>query len=451
MPMPKTNSNTRLVDEQSSGLRSSLRRWLTTQPYALVMVMASVAAFSAYFSMYAFRRPFTAATFEGQVFAGGVIGLKTALILSQILGYTISKYIGVKICSEANATRRGPLLLGLIAMAWGSLLLFALLPGSWKITAIFLNGLPLGMVWGLVVAYLEGRRCSDMLMAVLCGSFIIASAAVKDVGRWLMSGWGVSESWMPATTGALFLPMFGIAVLFLACLPPPNEADIASRKPRVPMDRAARWGFLRRFAPGMILLILFYFFLTAFRDYRDNFGVEIFKNLGYGAEHSALFTRAEIPVAVVSLLVLALLNMVRDHRRALMLTYGSMMLGMLLLASSTMAIQQQMISGLTWMICTGLGAYLAYAPINAVLFERLMAATGSAGTAVFGIQLADSAGYTGSALMQLYKDLGGAASSHLLYFSNFALALGIGGFVLCALGAGYFGRVTKAGQNEGEK
>jgi hypothetical protein len=87
------------------------------------MVMASVAAFSAYFSMYAFRRPFTAATFEGQVFAGGVIGLKTALILSQILGYTISKYIGVKICSEANATRRGPLLLGLIAMAWGSLLL----------------------------------------------------------------------------------------------------------------------------------------------------------------------------------------------------------------------------------------------------------------------------------------------------------------------------------------
>jgi hypothetical protein len=237
--------------------------------------------------------------------------------------------------------------------------------------------------------------------------------------------------------------VFAIAVFTLACLPPPNAEDIAVRKPRVPMDRAARWGFLRRFTPGMILLIVFYFFLTAFRDYRDNFGVEIFKNLGYGAEQAGLFTRTEIPVAVVSLLALALLNMVRDHRRALLLTHGSMMLGMLLLAGSTLAIQQQMISGLTWMICTGLGAYLAYAPINAVLFERLMAATGSAGTAVFGIQLADSAGYTGSALMQVYKDLGGAASSHLVYFHYFALALGVGGFVLCALGALYFGKVTR--------
>jgi hypothetical protein len=127
------------------------------------MVLASIAAFSAYFSMYAFRRPFTAATFEGQTFLGGVIGLKTALILSQILGYTLSKYIGVKICSEANASRRAPLLLGLIATAWGSLLLFGILPSSWKTLAIFLNGLPLGMVWGLVVAYLEGRKCSDAL------------------------------------------------------------------------------------------------------------------------------------------------------------------------------------------------------------------------------------------------------------------------------------------------
>jgi len=423
---------------------SSLRAWLAGKPYAVIMMLAMVAAFCAYFSMYAFRRPFTAATYAGQTFAGGVIGLKTALILSQIFGYTLSKYLSVKICSEAGSSRRAPLLLGFIGIAWGSLFLFGFLPGSWKTLAIFINGLPLGMIWGLVVAYLEGRRCSDVLMAALCGSFILASAAVKDVGRWLMSGWGISESWMPAATGALFLPMFLVSVLVLACLPPPTADDIAARQPRVPMDRAARGAFLRRFAPGIILLIVFYFFLTAFRDFRDNFGVEIFKNLGYGTEHAALFTRTEIPVAVVSLCALALLNMVRNHRRALMLTYGSMMFGMLLLAASTWAIQQQMISGLAWMVCTGLGAYLAYAPINAVLFERLMAATGSAGTAVFGIQLADSAGYTGSALMQVYKDLGGATTSHLAYFHTFALALGMGGFLLCAGGAWYFGRVTKS-------
>ncbi len=421
-----------------------LKTRMARQPHVMIILVAAIAAFSAYFSMYAFRRPFTAATFAGQTFAGGVIGLKTALILSQIVGYTLSKYLGVRICSEAGRSRRAPLLLTFIGIAWGSLFLFALLPGSWKTLAIFINGLPLGMVWGLVVGYLEGRRCSDLLMTALCGSFIVASATVKDVGRWLMGSCGVSESWMPATTASLFLPIFLLSVWVLSCLPAPDDIDIAARQPREPMDRAARADFFRRFAPGLIMLIVFYVFLTAFRDFRDNFGVEIFKNLGYGSQDTALFTRTEIPVAVVSLAVLSLLNMIRDHRRALMLTYGSMMLGMLLLALCTWAIQRQMISGMWWMIGTGLGAYLAYVPINAVLFERLMAATGSAGTAVFGIQLADSAGYTGSALMQMFKDLGGASSSHLAYFHDFALGLGIAGFALCALGAWYFSRVTKS-------
>lgn len=69
---------------------SSLRAWLAGKPYAVIMILAMVAAFCAYFSMYAFRRPFMAATYAGQTFAGGMIGLKTALILSQIFGYTLS-------------------------------------------------------------------------------------------------------------------------------------------------------------------------------------------------------------------------------------------------------------------------------------------------------------------------------------------------------------------------
>jgi len=161
-----------------------LKTRMARQPHVMIILVAAIAAFSAYFSMYAFRRPFTAATFAGQTFAGGVIGLKTALILSQIVGYTLSKYLGVRICSEAGRSRRAPLLLTFIGIAWGSLFLFALLPGSWKTLAIFINGLPLGMVWGLVVGYLEGRRCSDLLLTALFGSFIVASATVKDVGRW---------------------------------------------------------------------------------------------------------------------------------------------------------------------------------------------------------------------------------------------------------------------------
>ncbi len=393
--------------------------------------------------MYAFRRPFTAAAFEGQRFLGSELSLKTAFVLSQVIGYMVSKYIGVKVCSETTGSRRGTTLVGLVLAAQFSLLLFAVLPGSWKAAAMFLNGLPLGMVWGLVVAYLEGRRCSDFVMAALCGSFIVASAAVKDVGRWLMDIWGVSETWMPALSGALFLPLFAFSVHLLASLPQPDALDRAARKPRAAMDKTARHAFLRRYAPGMLFLLVFYFFLTAYRDFRDNYGVEIFRDLGYGAEQSGLFSRADIPVAVASLATLALLNTLRNNRLALLLTYVFMMLGMLVLVGSTIALKQQMIGGLFWMVATGLGTYLAFSPINAVLFERLMAATGSMGTAVFGIQLADSVGYTGAVLIQIYKDLGTPQDSHLSFFSQFSLLFGIGGFFLAAAGAWYFMRVTR--------
>ena len=43
----------------------------------------------------------------------------------------------------------------------------------------------------------------------------------------------------------------------------------------------------------------------------------------------------------------------------------------------------KMISGLWWMILIGFGAYLAYVPFGAVLFERIMASSKAIGTAVF--------------------------------------------------------------------
>lgn len=66
--------------------------------------------------------------------------------------------------------------------------MFTVVPDGWRPLAMFLNGLPLGMVWGLVVWYLEGRRVAEVLLAGLSCSFIIASGAVKDVGRTVLAG-----------------------------------------------------------------------------------------------------------------------------------------------------------------------------------------------------------------------------------------------------------------------
>src|SRR5262245_11362649 len=177
-----------------------LTTWLQSAPKPIFVGYAAAAAFATYFCMYALRKPFLAARFDGQQFLGSEIALKTAFVVSQILGYTVSKYIGIKVCPEVRPARRAWMLVFLVLCAEAALILFAILPADLKVVAIFCNGLPLGMVWGLIVWYLEGRAISELLLAGLACSYIVSSGAVKDVGRTLMSTFGVSEAAMPMLT-----------------------------------------------------------------------------------------------------------------------------------------------------------------------------------------------------------------------------------------------------------
>ena len=63
-------------------------------------IVAGLAGFSAYFSMYiAFRKPFSAATYEAVPGWHFALDYKIALVLAQVAGYAISKLIGVKVIS----------------------------------------------------------------------------------------------------------------------------------------------------------------------------------------------------------------------------------------------------------------------------------------------------------------------------------------------------------------
>src|SRR5205807_8744528 len=98
-------------------------------------VVALAAAFTAYFCMYGFRKPFTAADYEGD-FLGGV-GYKTVLVTAQVLGYTASKFIGIKVIAEMRPERRAAWLLGLIGLAELALVLFAVVPPPYNFPPLF--------------------------------------------------------------------------------------------------------------------------------------------------------------------------------------------------------------------------------------------------------------------------------------------------------------------------
>ena len=146
-------------------MNSKITQWLQNQHQVVFSLYTTLVAFSTYACMYAFRKPFTVAAFEGVNLWG--LELKTVFIISQIFGYTLSKFMGIKVVSEMTPQKRARTILFLIGLAEIALLLFWLSPLPYKVLFIFFNGLPLGMVWGLVFAYLEGRKNTELLGAGL--------------------------------------------------------------------------------------------------------------------------------------------------------------------------------------------------------------------------------------------------------------------------------------------
>lgn len=385
---------------------------------------ASLAAFGAYFCMYAFRKPFSAATFEGlEVFN---IDYKILLIIAQVLGYVISKFIGIKVISELKANQRVFYLLGLIAIAEVALVLFAIVPKPYNIICMFINGIPLGMIWGIIFSYLEGRKFTEILGVALSTSFIVSSGVVKSAGLFVMESWGFSQFWMPAITGSLFL----IPLLFFAWLleriPKPTAEDIELRSERIPMTSKDRKKVLLKFLFPITLWVFFYTYLTAFRDFRDNFARELWDSVGYKGDIS-VYTSSEAFVAVIVLLVLGAAFYFKDNMKALLFYQFLLMIGSLSIGLSTILYQSGTIDSYSWMVVSGFGLYICYVPFNCLFFDRFVAAFKIKGNAGFLIYVADAFGYLGSVSALLYKNFGQSSLSWLNFFMN-------GAYIVAGLG-----------------
>ncbi len=261
------------------------------------------------------------------------------------------------------------------------------------------------MIWGLVFSYMEGRRTSEVLGAILCASFILSSGVVKSVGKWLMESADVSPFWMPAATGAVFLPLLLVSVWLLGQLPPPDSRDELERTPRKPMVRSERAAFLAIHGLGVALLVGSYVLLTAFRDFRDNFAAEIWAALGFERSFGGLLGERGAGGRR------RLGGDGRPHghqgQSAGLAGHPTLVVlgGFVLLGASTFAFQAHMLlSPLAWMILSGAGLYAAYTPFNAMLFDRMIAYGGQAGNAGFLIYIADASGYLGSVALLIYRN-----------------------------------------------
>jgi hypothetical protein len=413
---------------------SAVTARLAKQSEFVFTAYASLAAFGAYSCMYAFRKPFAAAQFAGL----NVLRMdyKTVIIIAQVFGYMLSKAIGIKVIAELTRINRPRLMVIFMGFAELTLVLFAFVPPPLNVVFLFMNGLPLGMVWGIVFSYIEGRKRTDIIALVLCASFVLASGFVKTVGKAFLN-LGVSDFQMPFVTGAVFFgPLLGF-LWMLESLPPPTEEDRALRTERIPMNARKRMAFFAAFAPGLILMIAAYLFLTAFRDFRDNYMADIWQALGRGGS-SSIFTMTEVPIAVGILLVLALLLRVRDNYRALVINHLAIIAGFSIVGASTLLYQGHALGPAVWMILVGFGLFLGYIPFNGVVFERLIATFRYRSNAGFLIYVADFLGYLASVGVLVYKSFFQSRLTYVEFFIIAGYVLSVFGTVVMILSLVYF-------------
>ena len=298
------------------------------------------------------------------------------------------------------------------------------------------------MLWGVVFSYVEGRRSTDFIGATLAVSFIFASGFVKSVGAWLMVNFGISEFWVPFYTGLVFSLPLVLFVYLMEKIPPPTQEDINYRAERIPMSAADRKNFIKEFLGGLIACVLIYCFATIFRDIRDNFGAEMWKEMGF-FNQPAIFSKTETPITLIVLLLIGSMVLIKNNFTALKTAHYFILAGFILAGTCTVLFKGNQISPIWWMTLVGLGLYMVYIPFNAVFFDRLISTFKYASNVGFLIYIADSFGYVGSIGVLLSKEIFKVQLNWVTFFSNSVVILSVIGSLITLFSLYYFSKKYK--------
>lgn len=441
-----------------SGNQPSSANWLASNPWILNF-WALAAAFSTYFLMYMFRKPFTAASYEPTT--DSAWDSKSVIVSAQVIGYLCSKLIGIKVVSQMTAGKRAAVLIGLILASEVALLLFAVAPAPWHILAIFLNGLPLGMVFGLVLGFLEGRRMTEALVAGLCASFILAGGFSKTLGQWtldfLTKNFELSvvqaERWMPFTAGILFVLPIAATTWMLSRIPPPSEHDEFLRSQRTPMTDNDRLSMLKRYGIGLLAVSVFYLLVTILRSLRDDFAPQILSGMGANIKASD-YSWIDTQVAIFVLLANGLAALIRSNRLALQYSILVSILGLGLIIVAL--VWSTSMTPLTFMVLIGAGLYLPYVAVHTTIFERLIALTRDRGNIGFLMYVVDSLGYLGYVVVLFLPKrllIGSETADNAFYsdFREYCWGLAIISIIAAVVSLAYFSILKAAEQPQPDR
>lgn len=402
-------------------------------PWTKHPLWSMVAAFGCYFCVYGFRKPFTAGQYIDQYWLG--IHWKSILISSQIAGYMLSKWCGIFFVSAITWEKRASAILISISIAEIALLGFGLVPKPWNLLFLVMNGLPLGMIFGYIQGFLEGKKNTELYIAALGTSFILADGVSKSVGLHILN-WGIQEIWMPFFAGLCYsLPLL-FFVWMLTLIPKPSKQEIADRAERSPMTHADRLNLVKHLWPGILAFSFLYLCASLLRGIRSDFAPELAKFLQFTISPET-YAQTEIWVTIGILSINGSLVVIRNNKQAFFTSLLTIACGFILLVIAGFWGQNH-VSPFWLIVMTGFGIYLPYLTITTSVFERMIAITRHKANIGFLMYIVDSIGYLGYNVMLLTIGFIFPKLNISELFFDGTRYLGFIGIAICLLSAIYF-------------
>lgn len=398
----------------------NLRMAASNMPDWLFVLWAGGTALLSYSLVYALRKPFTAAEFDGLQVAG--MDYKIVVSIIQLIGYVCAKMLGIKFISELKPEGRLKFIIGSAALSELSLVAFGLLPAPYNIFALFFNGLSLGCMWGVIFSFLEGRRTTDILASIMGVSMALSSGVAKSLGLYALNDLGVSEFWMPALVGAVAFPLLCFMGWMMTKFPAPTAADIAARTKRVTLDGRQRWQLFVKFMPLLIMLFGANLLLTVQRDIKEDFIVCI---IDVSQVSSWAFAHLDSIATLVLLGVFALLSAVGNHLRALCLILIMSAIGMGTIAFLGAEAGSLNMPVTAWLFLQTLCIDIAYLSFQTIFFERFIACFKVQGNVGFFIITIDFIGYLGTLCLLLFKEFQAPHIDWTSFYNGMSVYIGI--------------------------
>lgn len=417
--------DTKIISKKIIGFQ----KWLQKYPLLLVIYL-STCAFVIYTCMYGFRKPYTVGIYKDIYFLG--ISYKICLVIAQVLGYMVSKFFGIKFIACMQPSKRALYIVLSILIAWLSLFVFAIVPAPYNLICMFINGLPLGIIFGLVFGFLEGRKTTEIMGAVLASSFIFGSGIAKFVGKLLLQNFNIAEKWMPFVAGGIFiLPLF-LFVLLLAQSPLPSQMDIDNRTQRNPMNAIERKKILQQFGFALIPVIISYAVFTIARDFCEDFANDLWTEAGY-KNISAIFSQTSIITSLIVLVILGSFFLIKNNQFAFKSIHVLIGTGVLLSLLATVIFQFGLLSVFAWMVIATTGLYISYLAFNCIYFERMIATYKLKSNVGFVMYIADAFGYLGTVMVLLIKEFIPIKYNWVHFFSFLFYATAVAGLICIAI------------------